>query len=391
MQDKKIGFIGLGKLGGPVAETMYSRYEVLGYDTQDVDVSVPKASTIKEVAENTDIIFVAVPTPHAKSYGGDKPISHKAPENFDYTALTNVLKELDKHTTEGQTISVISTVLPGTIRSLSENVSKAKLIYNPYLIAMSTVVKDFVDPEMIIIGTDSGERNDPHVKALMDVYEDFVVLGTRYEVGTWEEAESVKIFYNTFISAKIGLVNMIQDVANRLGNINVDNVTGPISRSSKRITSGAYMTAGMGDGGPCHPRDNIALSWLAEELDLGYDLFKSIMYAREKQAENVATLLNSYKLPVVILGTQYKKGTGLEDGSYSLLVGHYVEQNNKNVYYYDPDLRTTDLPSGPAVYFVSFHEKWLNDLEVAEGSVFVDPWRKLEYWPNATVVHYGKC
>ena len=46
------------------------------------------------------------------------------------------------------------------------------------------------------------------------------------------------------------------------------------------------MKAGMGDGGACHPRDNIALRWLAKELDLGYDIFETIMTAREKQAEN---------------------------------------------------------------------------------------------------------
>ena len=81
----------------------------------------------------------------------------------------------------------------------------------------------------------------------------------RYEVGTWDEAECIKVFYNTFISAKIGLVNMIQDVAVKQGNINVDVVTNALAKSSMRIMGPKYMTAGLGDAGPCHPRDNIAL------------------------------------------------------------------------------------------------------------------------------------
>jgi len=112
---------------------------------------------------------------------------------------------------------------------------------------------------------------------LVDFYETIMENNPRYEIGTWDEAECIKIFYNTFISAKLSLVNMIQDVAERSGNINVDIVTDALSKSTQRIMSGMYMTAGMGDGGGCHPRDNIALRWMAKELNLGYDLFDSII------------------------------------------------------------------------------------------------------------------
>jgi len=61
----------------------------------------------------------------------------------------------------------------------------------------------------------------------------------------------MKIFYNTFISNKIALVNMIQDVAHKLGNMDVDRVTQALAKSTKRIVSPAYMKAGMGDGGAC--------------------------------------------------------------------------------------------------------------------------------------------
>ena len=81
------------------------------------------------------------------------------------------------------------------------------------------------------------------MELLLDFYRTFIVDGTRYEVGTWDEAEGIKIFYNTFISTKVALVNMIQDVAERSGNMNVDVVTKALERSTYRITGKTYMKA----------------------------------------------------------------------------------------------------------------------------------------------------
>ena len=60
---------------------------------------------------------------------------------------------------------------------------------------------------------------------------------------------------------------------------------------TKRLLSPAYLRGGMGDGGGCHPRDNIALSWLAREVDLSYDLFEALMVCRERQTEWLAELI----------------------------------------------------------------------------------------------------
>ena len=84
------------------------------------------------------------------------------------------------------------------------------------------------------------------------------------------------------------------------------------------------MTAGMGDAGACHPRDNIALRWLAKEYDIGYDLFDTIMHAREVQAKNMADYLVKLaverKLPIIIHGKAYKPDVPYCIGSYSTLI-----------------------------------------------------------------------
>lgn len=381
----KIGFIGIGKLGKDAAEVMFDNgHDVIGYDVRTITESRFKiTNSIKEVCEGREMIFVAVPTPHHPEYDGSKPTSHLEPKDFDYTIVKEVLTEINKYTTKNQLVVLISTVLPGTTRrDFIPLVENYRFIYNPYLIAMGTVKSDMINPEMIIIGTEDGKTTGDAEK-LIDFYRTFVNKQTRIEVGTWDEAESIKIFYNTFISAKLSLVNMIQDVAEKNGNIDTDVVTRALERSDKRITGKAYMKAGMGDGGPCHPRDNIALRYMANELDLGYDLFDSIMKSREIQAKNIASKLVDmsidYHLPIVIMGESYKINVDLYDGSFSRLVGYYVENVfNKEVNY--------DVMDTTAVFLLG-HRYNFNIIDFPEGSVVLDPWRERH---KEGTIHYGK-
>jgi len=385
----KIGFIGVGKLGQKAAEVMAEKHEVVGYDINNVSPSnFEMVATIKEACKDREIIFIAVPTPHHPDYDGRFPTAHLPNKDFNYDIVKDVLEETNKHVSKEQLIVLISTVLPGTIRrEFIDLIPNGRFIYNPYLIAMGTVKWDMVNPEMIIIGTEDGSTTGD-AKLLLEFYETFIAENTRYELGTWDEAEGIKIFYNTFISTKVALVNMIQDVAEKSGNINVDVITGALERSTQRILGPTYMKAGMGDGGGCHPRDNIALRYMAEKLEVGYDLFDAIMNAREKQAKNLATRLvieaNKANLPIVILGKCYKPDVDYEDGSTSILTGHFCESSYGSKYKvsYDP------IVPLKAVYLLGHMGKH-HDYEYPEGSVIVDPWRSYKSEKNITVIHYG--
>lgn len=280
----KIGFIGLGKLGMPCAEEIAKKgHAVLGYD---VDKSLNSdyvivEDTIKDVASEADIVFVAVPTPHDPNYDGKAPTAHLEPKDFQYDIVIDCLQEANKYMNKKQMLVLISTVLPGTVRrEFVPLITNTRFVYNPYLIAMGTVAWDMVNPEMVMIGTEDGTETGD-AKELRDFYDTCMENDPRYVIGTWDECECIKVFYNTFISTKIGLVNMIQDVAEKQGNINVDVVTTALAESTQRIMGPSYMKAGMGDGGSCHPRDNIALRYMAKKLDLGYDIFDAVMNARE--------------------------------------------------------------------------------------------------------------
>ena len=376
---EKIGFIGLGKLGLPCAEAIANKgFDVTGYDVEEkIHSKITIKKTIKDLVTGRDIVFVAVPTPHEDGYDGRQPTSHLPPKDFNYETVKGVLRGCNKHMGSNQTLVLISTVLPGTIRrELAEVVQGVGLIYNPYLIAMGTVAQDMLNPEMIMIGSDKG-TDDVKTLQLEAFYQQICENMPRIEKGTWEEVESMKIFYNTFISNKIALVNMIQDVAHKLGNMNVDRVTEALAKSTQRIVSDAYLKAGMGDGGSCHPRDNIALRWLAKDLDIGYDLFEGIMTARERQAENMAMAILAHGKNICFSSDSYKPGTNLVDGSYSLLVQHYVRKHGG------------DIVNGfdtPVQVVVRVHE---TDVITADNDTIIfDPWRS---YPKAdNVVYYGK-
>ena len=397
VKDTKVAMIGCGKLGQDCAEVMAQQYMVEGYDVEPRQPeNFAMKGSIAEAVKDKDIVFIAAPTPHDPRYDGSTPTAHLEPKDFDYTIVKNILQEVNQFVNKKQLVVLISTVLPGTTRrELEPLITNARFVYNPYLIAMGSVKWDMVNPEMIMIGTEDGSKTGD-AKELIDFYKPMMQNNPRYVVGTWDECESIKIFYNTFISAKIGLVNMIQDVAEKQGNINVDVVTSALAFSDMRIMGPKYMTAGMGDGGACHPRDNIALRWMADHLGLGYDLFDAIMGAREVQAENLAKKLMSYNLPIVIVGKAYKPHVPYTNGSYSLLIGHYIEKAGRTLYYKDE--HTGDMPPkdlGKAVYLLAHNPKVTYgtddtaNYDFPKGSIIVDPWRQCPQIENCTVVEYG--
>jgi len=401
-----IGFIGVGKLGMPCAEVIAQKGHVVdGYDVADRTSNYIRiVQSIKDCVKNKQIVFIAVPTPHDPLYDGRSPTAHLEPKDFNYDVVKECLNEANKYMNKDQLLVLISTVLPGTTRREFINlITNTRFIYNPYLIAMGSVAWDMINPEMVMIGTEDGTETGD-ASQLVSFYKTIMENNPRYIIGTWDECECIKVFYNTFISVKIGLVNMIQDVAVKQGNINVDVVTDALSKSTMRIMGPQYMKAGMGDGGACHPRDNIALRFMAKQLDLGYDLFDAIMNAREVQAENIAKelvrLAKEANLEVFIHGKAYKPGVSYCDGSYSLLIGHYCYKLGYVPTYIDP-CTNNFVESVKGVILLAHNRKVTYDYrgfdeeqelycKVENGSIIVDPWRTFSTKnPNIKIVHYG--
>lgn len=379
----KLCVIGLGKLGLPFAETLAERHEVAGYDVAPREsATVDVRPSVEEAARDASLVFIVLPTPHDPRYDGSAPTSHLPAKDFDYEPVKAALAAADAAVPDAALIAVVSTVLPGTLRrEFDPIVTHHELVYTPAFMAMGRVREDFLDAEFRLMGSRAGGSEAG--RAVQDVWESFGGSAPRLTV-TWEEAEAIKIFYNVYISFKISLINTVQDLAQRVGNLDADRVTEGLLAASRRLISPMYLKAGMGDGGPCHPRDLIALRHLAERYDLGYDVFAAVAKAREGQARNLAAFLVSFGLPVLLTSKSFKPGVPYTDGSSALLVGHYVAEMGVPLRFGDD---AAPVPEEPHVVLL-VHDEDASGTTFPAGSTIVDPWRRYRS-DRYRVIHYG--
>jgi UDPglucose 6-dehydrogenase len=418
----KVGFVGLGKLGMPVALALALRgHDVMGFDIDagrmqkdvfphreigpDGEPSIEpllressiRFGSLDDVVEHAEIIFVAVQTPHEPEYEGVTRLPDERVD-FDYAWLKGAVGSLSDaigRYGHDRIVIVISTVLPGTVRRellplLNDHV---KLCYNPFFIAMGTTIRDFLDPEFVLFGMRDAEASEK-AKELYATLHDRPLYETSIE-----NAELIKVAYNTYITMKVCFANTLMEIAHKTEGCDVDQVSGALALSSRRLLSPAYLRGGMGDGGGCHPRDNIALSWLARELDLSYDWFEGIMLARERQTEWLAELVEEHHArrgfagrKVGIYGRAFKAGTNLTVGSPSTLLANLLEERGFEVELYDPHIDDGPCPFvEPGVYVVATcHDEFAApDWSYPRGSVVIDPWRIVSRRAGIEVVHVG--
>jgi len=408
MKNEKIGFVGLGKLGLPVALAINSRgYEVNGYDINpEVEEylknrSIPyqeiysdkylKEHTINftnldTVVKESSIIFVPVQTPHDPLYEGATRIP-KSRVDFNYDALVSAMNSISESVEkygEEKIVVIISTVLPGTVENSIKPVlsGKIKLCYNPFFIAMGTTISDFMNPEFVLLGVDDLDAAEK-VESFYGTIHDKKVFRTSVK-----NAELIKVSYNTYIGMKIVFANTIMEICHKIG-ADVDSVIDAISLANERLISPKYLRGGMGDGGGCHPRDNIAMSWLAKKIELSHDFFEDIMFAREDQTEWLANLCMDQNLPIVILGKAFKPETNIKTGSPSVLLYNILKDDyNADVKIFDPisdgieefnmQVGNETIPNESYVYFIGTQHLFFKDFKYNANSVIIDPFRYLE-------------
>lgn len=438
--------MGLGKLGLPCALASEAvGHEVVGYDPNPAvaeyirDRKIPyreegtpellanskiRVVSVDEMVAHSDLIFVAVQTPHDPLYEGVTRIPETRVD-FDYSWLIQAVTQLNT-AIEAQGVDkpvvVISTVLPGTMDSKIIPLlgSHFKLCYNPFFIAMGTTVYDFTHPEFVLFG-----MSDEKTADLAEAFYKTVHSAPFYRCSI-KSAELIKVAYNTFISTKLAFVNNLMEVCYHTG-ADVDEVTDALKLAKERLISPKYLNAGMGDGGGCHPRDNIALSWLSRKLGMTYDFHEAIMVAREKQTEFLANLVEKHRvlrstsatangtptpgisvastLPVIILGKAFKEQTNLEVGSPAILLKNILAERGVDATMFDPYVDAgnglTDIihqafnhgfseEMSPKLFFIGTHHAVFAGYKFPRGSVVIDPWRMIPDQPGVMVVRVGE-
>lgn len=397
----RIGFVGLGKLGYPCAVAAAMKgHDVMGYDVNptamnnhpktylettadgvtSLNTILPQSTvrfgTLAEVVQHAEIVFVAVQTPHDPRYEGVTRLPDERVD-FDYRYLVDAMCAISQVVTEPKIVVIISTVLPGTVRRdiLPVASEKLKICYNPFFIAMGTTMRDYLNPEFILLGV-----HDSEAAKVVEKYYASIVNVPVYRT-TVENAELIKVGYNTFIGMKIQFANTMMEICHKLPGTDIDQVMGGIKMSNRRLISTMYLDGGMGDGGGCHPRDNIALSWLAREVDLSYDWFENVMLAREEQTAWLADLMDDYDLPKGLLGYAFKEGTNIAVGSPAVLLENILKERGHAVFKYDPAIEGAERSLKglkPHVFLLGTRHQQFKSLDLPAGSVVLDPWRFVE-------------
>ncbi len=394
-----IGFAGLGKLGLPVALAIESKgHTVVGYDPAEspremlrtrrlvyreaaaealLQQSRIEILPVEEVVRRSDLVFVTIQTPHEPRFEGVTRLPSET-RDFDYrhlcTGVAQLSQAIERQAKE-RILVVVSTVLPGTIRRDIKPLlgPRARLCYNPFFIAMGTAIRDFLSPEFVLFGVDD-ERS-------ASVAEEFyrTIHDAPFQRTTLEEAEIIKVLYNTFISTKIAFANTAMEICHHTPGADVDVVLGVLREANERLVSRKYLTAGMGDGGACHPRDNIALSHLSARLGLSFDWFRCVMEQRERQTDWLADLIEQHRggRDILILGRSFKPESNIVTGSAALLLESLLRERGLPVTVWDPHVDGgAKAPSGrPFCYFIGTRHPELRNWPFEPGSVVLDPWR----------------
>lgn len=355
----KISVIGLGKLGACTASCFaYRSYEVVGIDNnrKTVDKIINgKAPVIEpglqhlikstignalfastdysKAIEKTDISFIVVPTPS------------KDDDTFSLEHVKDALKKLcffyNKSIKKYFIFVIVSTIMPGAMDLIEDFIKKETkksfgLVYNPEFIAIGNVIKDFLHPDLVLIGS----KNKSDAMLVKGIYEGVCNNNPYYALLSPIEAEITKLALNTFITMKINFANLISNLCEKHKDANVDNVTKTLG-FDKRI-SPHYLIGGFPFGGPCFPRDVRAFNTL---FDKPYNcLSKSINSINNEQIYTIAKKIKHFIIEhslknIGILGLSYKPGTPVIEDSPSINIIKYLQtilDETHNIVVYDP-------------------------------------------------------
>jgi UDPglucose 6-dehydrogenase len=354
----KVCVIGLGKLGSPLAACLASKgLTVIGvdHDPRKIDainqdkppVNEPglgeligqargrltAISDIETAIAQTDITFIVVSTPSDPAGG------------FSLRYVDPVCQSIGKALAkkkEYHLVCLTSTVMPGTtggpVRELLERVSGKRvgtdfgLCYSPEFIALGSVIRDFLNPDMLLIGESDVHAGDVLQSLYAQVCENKPAVARMAFVN----AEITKLAVNTYITTKISYANMLARICERLEGANVDVITAALGLDTR--IGPKYLKGALSYGGPCFPRDNLALAQLAQQLGVPPDLAHTVDRFNRSQVPWLADLVqHQTKDTVGILGLTYKAGTDVVEEAAGFLLAKELAGRGMKVLVFDPE------------------------------------------------------
>jgi UDPglucose 6-dehydrogenase len=372
--EKAISVVGLGKLGAPLAAALASRgADVIGVDTDVAKVEalqqgrppvfepglaetlaaardrLTATPNIEDAVLHSEITFIVVGTP-AGSDG-----------SFSLCCVLPVCEAIGRALASKNDFHIVvltSTVMPGAtggpVREALERASRKRagvefgLCYNPEFIALGSVIHDFLNPDFLLIG-ESDERSGEMLSALyQQVCENHPAVARM----NFANAEIAKLAVNTYVTTKISFANLLARLCEKVPGASVDVVTGAIGLDSR--IGGKYLKGAISYGGPCFPRDNVAMIALADRLGARADLPRATHQFNRAQIAGLADLVMRHLQPgeaAGILGLTYKPHTDVTEEAPGLLLAEELAARGIRVVAYDPAGRA-NLSGGNDVHIV---------------------------------------
>lgn len=355
-----VSVVGLGKLGlGLGLCFATSGIETLGVDVnEDVVAAINEGKTPiiepeyqelidglgskfratsshAEAIEKTDITFILVATPSI----GDGRFSNR----YVKSALRSLAEAFGRNKKPYHLFVISSTVVPGstekTFIPLIEQYSGRKYMqdfdvcFDPDFVALGTVVKDFRNPDLVIIGESRPEAGDK-VEALHQK-----ICHNKPKIARMSliSAEVAKVSLNAYITMKISFANTLANLCERIPGADVDAITNAIG-VDKRI-SPYYLRGGLAFGGTCFPRDTKAFMTISRQYDLDPILMESVERVNVEQNKHLAKLVKSFltnENKVSVLGVAFKHKIPVIEQSPGILLIQELVIDDVDVTIYDP-------------------------------------------------------
>jgi UDPglucose 6-dehydrogenase len=349
----RITVIGTGYLGAVHAACMADLgHEVLGVDVDPTKIEIladgrtpfyePGLSdvlarnvnagrlrfttSLEEAAEFGDVHFVCVGTPQQRgSYAAD--LSH----------VHAVIDGLAPHLTRKTLVVGKSTVPVGTAAELATRLPEvAELAWNPEFLREGFAVEDTLRPDRLVVGVTSAEAD----QTLREVYASLLAAGVPYISTDLATAELVKVSANAFLATKISFINAIADVCDATGAdvVTLADALGHDTRIGRR-----FLSAGLGFGGGCLPKDIRAFLARSEELGVSLDFLKEVdeinMRRRVRVVELTRELVGGSFLgaTVAVLGAAFKPDSDDVRDSPALNVAAAIQLRGAQVRVHDPE------------------------------------------------------
>lgn len=226
-------------------------------------------TSLKEVLDHAEIIFLALPTPPMED------------GSADLSYILGVADQIGHLMTDYKVIIDKSTVPVGTADKVHAAISKHAtvdfdVVSNPEFLREGVAVEDFMKPDRVVIGV-SGERAQ---KLMEQLYAPFVRQGNPLIFMDERSAEMTKYAANAFLATKITFMNEVANLCEKVG-ADVDKVRIGIGTDTR--IGNRFLFPGVGYGGSCFPKDVQALAKTAKENDYSFQVLDSVMEVNERQ------------------------------------------------------------------------------------------------------------